>query len=566
MASASATPPPSILQRLLSVVTDLRFLRVVGQAVFLVLIVFVLVRLWGSISSALEANDLTPNLDFMENRAGFEIGGVEDYTPDDSYWDAFAVGLRNSLSIIVVGLAGATVLGIVGGIFLLSSNWLVRSITRGVVEILRNTPLLVQIFVMYFVVILALPPLRESVTLPADGINVLSWSILLYLGAALVIWLVIRRRSGDERAAVWMGLVGFIIATTAVNALAGSQPDLWGALRGLGDLSDGRLWLFLLIAGMGALGAWFAPAQVRAALLGLIAGIVLGGLAFFFGVLPQGGLRFQTEPILFLNNRGMTYPEVHTTPRFAEWFAFVALGLGLGSGLWLYLRRQTEATGTPYPRTRYALLVLIGFAVLGWFVVSAQPMSQMVLVSQDGTLVQMPADQALAQGLISPEQARLYSGMPVEVVLPQRQGLRFGTGETLSAQYVALLLALVIYTAAFIAEIVRAGILAVPRGQLEASRALGLSYSQLLRLVILPQALRVIIPPLTNQYLNLAKNSSLAIAISFADVYQVMNTVGNQSGQSVSSIVLVMVTYLVISLVISAVMNWVNGRFQLVTR
>jgi len=190
----------------------------------------------------------------------------------------------------------------------------------------------------------------------------------------------------------------------------------------------------------------------------------------------------------------------------------------------------------------------------------------MVLVSQDGTLVQVPADQALAQGLISPEQARLYSGMPVEVVLPQRQGLRFGTGETLSAQYVALLLALVIYTAAFIAEIVRAGILAVPRGQLEASRALGLSYSQLLRLVILPQALRVIIPPLTNQYLNLAKNSSLAIAISFADVYQVMNTVGNQSGQSVSSIVLVMVTYLVISLVISAVMNWVNGRFQLVTR
>jgi general L-amino acid transport system permease protein len=85
-------------------------------------------------------------------------------------------------------------------------------------------------------------------------------------------------------------------------------------------------------------------------------------------------------------------------------------------------------------------------------------------------------------------------------------------------------------------------------------------------MVILPQALRVIIPPLTNQYLNLAKNSSLAIAISFADIYQVMNTVGNQSGQSVTSIVIVMLTYLLLSLIISGVMNWVNGRFQLVTR
>jgi general L-amino acid transport system permease protein len=151
-------------------------------------------------------------------------------------------------------------------------------------------------------------------------------------------------------------------------------------------------------------------------------------------------------------------------------------------------------------------------------------------------------------------------------VLPQRQGLRFGTGDTLSPEFIALLLALVIYTAAFIAEIVRAGILAVPRGQLEAARALGLSYSQLLRMVILPQALRVIIPPLTNQYLNLAKNSSLAIAISFADIYQVMNTVGNQSGQSVAAITLVMLTYLVISLIISAIMNIVNARYQLVTR
>src|SRR5690606_14892896 len=107
----------------------------------------------------------------------------------------------------------------------------------------------------------------------------------------------------------------------------------------------------------------------------------------------------------------------------------------------------------------------------------------------------------------------VYSRVPVEVVLPRQQGLRFASGITLTPEYLALTLALIIYTAAFIAEIVRAGILAVPSGQLEAARALGLSYSQMLRMVVLPQALRVIIPPLTNQYLNLAKNSSLAIAI-----------------------------------------------------
>jgi general L-amino acid transport system permease protein len=150
--------------------------------------------------------------------------------------------------------------------------------------------------------------------------------------------------------------------------------------------------------------------------------------------------------------------------------------------------------------------------------------------------------------------------------VPERQGLRFVNGLTMSPEFVALLLALVVYTAAFIAEIVRAGILAVPYGQLEAGRAIGLTQSQMMRMIILPQALRVIIPPLTNQYLNLAKNSSLAIAISYADVYAVMNTVGNQSGQSVTSIIIVMITYLVLSLLISLVMNWVNARFQLVTR
>ena len=130
----------------------------------------------------------------------------------------------------------------------------------------------------------------------------------------------------------------------------------------------------------------------------------------------------------------------------------------------------------------------------------------------------------------------------------------------------ALLLALVVYTSSFIAEIVRAGIQAVPSGQLEAGRALGLPQTQLLARIIFPQALRVIIPPLGNQYLNLSKNSSLAISIGFADTFNITTTIMNQSGQTVTGFFMVMVFYLVLSLSISVIMNAVNNRFRLVTR
>jgi general L-amino acid transport system permease protein len=130
----------------------------------------------------------------------------------------------------------------------------------------------------------------------------------------------------------------------------------------------------------------------------------------------------------------------------------------------------------------------------------------------------------------------------------------------------ALLLGLTVYTGAFIAEIVRAGIQAVPHGQVEAARAIGLNSAQVLRLVVLPQALRVIIPPLGNQYLNLSKNSSLAIAIAYSDLVLVTTTIMNQSGQSVTGMAMILITYLIISLTIATVMSAVNRRFQLTTR
>jgi general L-amino acid transport system permease protein len=143
---------------------------------------------------------------------------------------------------------------------------------------------------------------------------------------------------------------------------------------------------------------------------------------------------------------------------------------------------------------------------------------------------------------------------------PVRQGFNFSGGMRMTPEFAGLLLGLVIYTGAFIAEIVRAGINAVPKGQWEASRALGLAPATILRLVVLPQALRVIIPPLTNQYLNLTKNSSLAIAIGYPDLFNVSMTILNQTGAEVQMFLLIMATYLSISLITSLFMNWYNRR------
>ena len=146
--------------------------------------------------------------------------------------------------------------------------------------------------------------------------------------------------------------------------------------------------------------------------------------------------------------------------------------------------------------------------------------------------------------------------------VPELQGFNFAGGGALSPEFAALLVGLSLYTAAFIAEIVRAGVLAVPRGQWEAARALGLRRGHVLRQVVAPQALRVIVPPLTSQYLNLTKNSSLAVAIGYPDLVSIANTTINQTGQAIEGIAIIMAVYLTISLSISALMNWANARLR----
>lgn len=153
--------------------------------------------------------------------------------------------------------------------------------------------------------------------------------------------------------------------------------------------------------------------------------------------------------------------------------------------------------------------------------------------------------------------------LPLEIDYPALSGFGFAGGVVLSPEFAALFLGLALYTAAFIGEIVRAGILAVDRGQYEAAQSQGLSQAQTMRLIILPQALRVIVPPVTSQYLNCTKNSSLAVAIGYPDLVSIANTTINQTGQAIEGIAIIMLVYLTISLAIAALMNVYNRRIAL---
>ncbi len=248
---------------------------------------------------------------------------------------------------------------------------------------------------------------------------------------------------------------------------------------------------------------------------------------YFVGVLKLPRVResFNLPGSIFLSNRGLALPWFNLNASFGIWLQYAAGGIVIALAVYVILGRLPPTFFLR--RWRGILAIVFVLANLMW---------------------------------------NAYALNPFAPTVPAVEGFNFVGGTTLSPEYAALLFGLVIYTGAFIAEIVRAGILAVPRGVNEASRALGLSYIQTLRLVTVPLALRVIIPPLTNQYLNLSKNSSLAIAIGYADVFYVGQTILNQSGQTLQVIVMIMVTYLIISLVIAVIMNFLNARFRLVER
>ena len=236
---------------------------------------------------------------------------------------------------------------------------------------------------------------------------------------------------------------------------------------------------------------------------------------------PRGAL--QPVPGVYLSNRGLLFPSMVWERGHLTILALAALGLALTI---VYRRFAREAQMRDGRHRRV------------W------PLACLLMVA-------------------APASAWAAFGLTVEIDAPVLQGFNFRGGVLVSPEFFALLLGLVTYTAAFIAEIVRAGILAVSPGQWEAARALGLPTGLILSRVVLPQALRVIVPPLTSQYLNLAKNSSLAVAIGYQDIVSIANTTLNQTGQAIEGIAIIMAVYLSISLSISLFMSWFDDRVAL---
>ena len=232
---------------------------------------------------------------------------------------------------------------------------------------------------------------------------------------------------------------------------------------------------------------------------------------------------------IFLTQRGVYLAWAQATGTFAAWRWYILTGFILIFVVWYGLRAANRAASTPLSPF-WNLAYLFVPALIVWIGAAVQPEP------------------------------------PIQPTIPELTGLNFKGGLRLTPEFTALLLGLVIYTSSFIAEIVRAGIQAVSKGQVEAARSLGFSNNQTLRLIVFPQALRIIIPPLTSQYLNLAKNSSLAIAIAYPDLFSVAGTVFNQTGAAIEIIVIMMLSYLSISLLTSVLMNIYNKRIQLVER
>ena len=548
---------------------DVRVLQAIGQVAFVLIVMVVFSLLANTVTTELRAKNLVPGFGFLSQRAGFDISDSPDwYSGDSSYGDAFLVGMINTLRVVSVGLVLATVLGVFFGIFLLSSNWLIRSISRGYVELLRNTPLLVQIFVWYFIVMFSLPKISEALTFPAEGVTFFSLRILIWA----VLWFVVQRSTDGmaqdvQRARLRSGFIA-LLAFSELAFWLHHNAGGWPGLRaGAGGVSASfllwALFSLLLLAGARRL----QQPRRRAQALGLAGGQALAGLLFAGGIMPDAALRVELSPSIYISNRGFVFPQLLPTARFAEWLAFLGLGLLAAIFIWMWFGRLTENTGRPWPRGTWAVGALLGMALLGWMIIGAEPVPQTVAIEQGDTLVLMPLEEAREEALLSLDQRLQTSAQPLLVQMPaQNRFGRFLAGTEFLPEYMAILLALVVYTSAFIAEIVRAGIQAVDRGQIEAARAIGLTRAQTLSLVILPQALRVIIPPMGNQYLNLSKNSSLAQGIAYTDTFAASYTIMNQSGQTITGFTIVMVYYLTLSLLISAGMNLLNRRFRLVTR
>ncbi|HHC09281.1 MAG TPA: ABC transporter permease subunit [Actinobacteria bacterium] len=458
---------------------------------------------------------------WLSDPPGISIREGIDTLPDSGV-RAIVVGMVNTLRVGVSGILAATILGTLIGIGRLSKNWIVNKLSTVYVESIRNVPLLLQIF-FWQALAITLPSLTEAdvgtywfkasnkgfalAWVRTDG-GFWPWLLFVLVGLAVARRVFVRRlahmeATGEETHPI-LTAIGVVVAFAVVGWFA------WPLLRPLAGLWHGLASLFR------ALPPIVYPAVVA---LAAVVGAAWWIRSFFESRRTPAGFGKLTDD---------------------DWFRVVfAVVAGLAVAAVAFVVGGFELLTPAGDRRTIAELVGIGIAnVLDWFGRAFEVTDGTPLV---GT---RPRVEVRGAGFVN-----------------------FSTdGIVMSVPFFAVWTGVTLYTASFIAEIVRGGILAVPKGQTEASMALGFRRSQYLRLVILPQAFRIILPPMGNQYLNLMKNTSLGIAVAFPEIIAVGTTILNQTGQSLPVVLVWMGFFLSLSLGISAIVNYYNRKMKIKER
>ncbi len=537
----------STISKLISRLFDIRVLGIIAQVIGAIVVALTVSWFVGNVAGNLEALGEAQFIcedgsfsyrcayDFMDSAAQFDVAETSfgmDYKNSDSYWRAIIVAAVNTIRITIYGCILTTLLGTLVGIARLSKNWLIANLSKWYVDIFRNTPLVLQLVFIYFSFFLALPSIKEAaassnyVFLSNRGLNFPSlvptvsfgvWAIFIAIGLilALVIWVVLGRREeklgGTTNRALWAPaaltvplIIGWFVASASS---AGNQVMLVNDASGITGLEN-------------------IP-QVIAE-------------RFSVDVSELGGIRA-------LADAGDIDQKTYKDSRLnvcAEKDSLEAANID----------SELRALNLPYTikRVKDADKAFKDFSDGKCDILVAE---KGFIESEQLTL----ADTLTSSIVAIPES-------PIRLSLASLEGLNFAGGGKMTPEFAAILIALVLNTGANVGEVVRAGIQAVSKGQSEAARAIGLTESQRLRLIVLPQALRVIIPPLTSNYLNLAKNSTLAQIVAFPDFWTIMFTTVNQSGRAIQGMLLTMIFYLSLSLIISAFLNWYNTKVKLVER
>lgn len=383
--NSDTSQSPGILDYL----SDLRVIRAIAQIVFVVIIVFSVAFLWSSITQELDAKNIRPNFNFLWTPANFAIGQSPDwYTSANNYFEAFTVGVINTLQIVWIGLISATLLGVLLGIFLLSQNWLVRTISRVYVEVLRNTPLLVQLIFWYFVVWLGLP--SSNISFPDESVMIVPLRYFPYLFALIGVFIYTWRGSAPSRlitgflagffiaeVAFWLAsdsyftiiVLGFLGAAAIIMA---NRKDIipkgyGGLVQGIGAILLVQLVGHLLLDGLGA------------------AGVLDNSRAIYGEVLPI----FIMGPSLF----GM--PNFGLSPNFMMFSIITAVGVVLSVGLYIYWGGVIERTGANIPRLMYAIAIIAVAGGIGWFIGGSQQVTDETQLTYTMTVEDLEASELL---------------------------------------------------------------------------------------------------------------------------------------------------------------------------